>query len=194
MLAGENSGGFRFAAASRMMAAVKARTERDEVWPNMLRGPHRQGRVRRPPSSDEHRAPRASPSDGVSSEALDAAKAGDEDAFRLMLYRAVQPALLRYLRGLVGEDAEDVTSEAWVQIARDIGSFRGDLDGFRGWAATIARNRALDHLRSMRRRPVSAMSLDDLLRERPHPMTPVFAALAVGVDRRGDRAHRGPSP
>ena len=41
----------------------------------------------------------------------------DEDAFRV-LYRTVQPGLLRYLRVLVGDDAEDVASEAWLQIAR----------------------------------------------------------------------------
>src|SRR5262245_41452410 len=78
------------------------------------------------------------------------AAGGDEVAFRL-LYRAVQPGLLRYLRGLVGEDAEDVASEAWLQIARDIRGFRGDGDGFRGWAATVGRHRALDHLRHRRR-------------------------------------------
>src|SRR5262249_44640604 len=39
------------------------------------------------------------------------------------------------------------------QIARGLSGFRGDLDGFRGWAATIGRNRALDHLRQQRRRP-----------------------------------------
>ncbi|WP_416210417.1 RNA polymerase sigma factor [Frankia sp. Cr1] len=80
------------------------------------------------------------------------AQRGDEDAFR-RIYRAVQPGLLRYLRVLVGDDAEDVASEAWLQIARDLPSFRGDIDGFRGWAATIARHRALDHLRRQRRRP-----------------------------------------
>src|SRR5687768_7618159 len=78
--------------------------------------------------------------------ALPEAQHGDEDAFRV-LYRSVQPALLRYLRVLVGEDAEDVASEAWLQIARDLASFRGDVDGFRGWATTIARHRAMDHLR-----------------------------------------------
>jgi RNA polymerase sigma-70 factor (ECF subfamily) len=77
---------------------------------------------------------------------------GDEFAFRA-LYRAVQPGLLRYLRGLVGEDAEDVASEAWLQIARDIRSYRGDGGGFRSWAVTIARHRALDHLRCRQRRP-----------------------------------------
>lgn len=79
------------------------------------------------------------------------AQRGDEAAFRL-IYRTAQPGLLRYLRVLVGDDAEDVASEAWLQIARDLASFRGDFDGFRGWAATIARHRALDHLRRRTRR------------------------------------------
>jgi RNA polymerase sigma-70 factor (ECF subfamily) len=80
------------------------------------------------------------------------AAGGDESAFR-SIYRDVQPGLLRYLRGLVGEDAEDVASETWLQIARDIRTYRGDGRGFRGWAATIARHRALDHLRYRQRRP-----------------------------------------
>ncbi|MFE0426009.1 RNA polymerase sigma factor [Streptomyces sp. NPDC058953] len=82
-----------------------------------------------------------------------AAQDGDECAFR-SVYRAVHPRLLGYVRTLVGEpDAEDVTSEAWLQIARDLDRFSGDADRFRGWAARIARNRALDHIRMRGRRP-----------------------------------------
>ncbi|MFE7465157.1 RNA polymerase sigma factor [Streptomyces sp. NPDC057499] len=82
-----------------------------------------------------------------------AAQDGDEDAFRTV-YRAVQPRLLGYIRTLVGEpDAEDVASESWLQIARDLDRFSGDADRFRGWAARIARNRALDHIRMRGRRP-----------------------------------------
>ncbi|MFE7774133.1 RNA polymerase sigma factor [Streptomyces sp. NPDC057445] len=82
-----------------------------------------------------------------------AAQAGDEDAFRTV-YRAVHPRLLGYIRTLVGEpDAEDVASESWLQIARDLERFSGDADRFRGWAARIARNRALDHIRMRARRP-----------------------------------------
>ena len=88
-------------------------------------------------------------------DALAGARKGDEYGFRL-LYRALQPGILRYLRGLVGDEAEDVASEAWAQIARDLGGFSGDADGFRGWSVTIARNRALDHLRRQRRRPVAS--------------------------------------
>ena len=82
-----------------------------------------------------------------------AAQDGDETAFRTV-YRAVHPRLLGYVRTLVGDpDAEDVTSEAWLQIARDLERFSGDADRFRGWAARIARNRALDHIRMRGSRP-----------------------------------------
>ncbi|MGH3647334.1 MAG: RNA polymerase sigma factor [Micromonosporaceae bacterium] len=96
------------------------------------------------------------------SEAVAAAQAGSEESFRA-LYRAVQPALLRYLRTLVGQDAEDVASEAWLQIARDIRTFRGDFDDFRAWTATVARNRAMDHVRKVRRRPADPVPHDELL-------------------------------
>lgn len=96
------------------------------------------------------------------SAAVRAARGGDEAAFRY-LYREVQPGLLRYLRGLVGEDAEDVASETWLQIARDMRSFRDEGAGFRGWAATIGRHRALDHLRSGQRRPVADVPVETLV-------------------------------
>jgi len=84
-----------------------------------------------------------------------AAQHGDETAFRTV-YRTVHPRLLGYVRTLVGDpDAEDVTSEAWLQIARDLERFAGDADRFRGWAARIARNRALDHIRMRGRRPAT---------------------------------------
>lgn len=84
-----------------------------------------------------------------------AAQDGDETAFRTV-YRAVHPRLLAYIRTLVGEpDAEDVASEAWLQIARDLERFSGDADRFRGWTARIARNRALDHIRMRGRRPAA---------------------------------------
>lgn len=93
------------------------------------------------------------PDDGRLTVAVQAAQDGDEAAFRLV-YRAIQPRLLGYVRTLVGEaDAEDVASEAWLQITRDLPRFSGDADRFRGWTARIARNRALDHIRMRGRRP-----------------------------------------
>ncbi|NYE36509.1 RNA polymerase sigma-70 factor (ECF subfamily) [Nocardioides cavernae] len=96
-------------------------------------------------------------------DAVEAMQGGDESAFRLV-YRHVQPPLLRYLTVLVGPtDAEDVASEAWAQAFRDLDRFSGDADGFRGWITTIGRNRALDHLRHHRRRPVSPEPVDELV-------------------------------
>ncbi|MFD8736476.1 RNA polymerase sigma factor [Streptomyces sp. NPDC059618] len=92
------------------------------------------------------------PYDAELGAAVARAQEGDEVAFAAA-YRIVQPGLLGYLRGIVGDDAEDVASDAWLEIARDLGRFRGDGAGFRGWTATIARHRALDHLRRLRVRP-----------------------------------------
>jgi len=94
--------------------------------------------------------------------ALLSAQRGDDAAFRV-LYRDVQPRLVRYLRGLVGDDAEDVASETWLQASRDLARFRGDLDAFRGWVTTIGRHRALDHLRRQRRQPQIGGQFDELL-------------------------------
>ncbi|WP_119731718.1 RNA polymerase sigma factor [Thermomonospora amylolytica] len=99
-------------------------------------------------------------------EALQAALKGDELAFRAV-YRDVHPRLLRYLRALVGADADDVASDAWLQIARDLGAFRGDYDRFRGWTTRIARNRAIDHLRKAGRRPGVSLPVEDL----PEPVS-----------------------
>jgi RNA polymerase sigma-70 factor, ECF subfamily len=110
------------------------------------------------------------------------AQRGDEDSFRA-IYRAVQPGLLRYLRVLVDDDAEDVASETWLHIARDLKSFRGDSDGFRGWAATIARHRALDHLRRQRRRPGLSVPIEQLV-DRPGDDDTAGSALdALSTDR-----------
>ncbi len=90
--------------------------------------------------------------EGALDEAVRRMCAGDPDAFRIV-YRAVQPPLLRYLEVLVGrEEAEDVASETWGQAVRDLDRFRGDADGFRGWITTIGRHRGLDLLRQRSRR------------------------------------------
>ncbi|MFF0010460.1 RNA polymerase sigma factor [Streptomyces sp. NPDC005374] len=106
--------------------------------------------------------------DGELGAAVARAQEGDEAAFAVA-YRLVQPGLLGYLRGLVGDDAEDVASDAWLEIARDLGRFRGDGAGFRGWSATIARHRALDHLRRQKVRPrATALERDMLDLPGPH--------------------------
>src|SRR5580704_4044724 len=93
--------------------------------------------------------------------AVGRAQEGDGEAFRL-LYRDIQPRLLRYLHAIAAQDAEDIASETWLQVTRDLPGFSGSYDGFRGWVATIARHRALDHLRKTTRRPALPVPAEDL--------------------------------
>ncbi|MFI5837663.1 RNA polymerase sigma factor [Micromonospora sp. NPDC051300] len=116
---------------------------------------------------------------GELNEAVAAAQAGDEEAFRF-LYRSLQPALLRYLTALVGGDAEDVASETWLQISRDLPSFTGGE--FRAWSVTIARNRAMDHLRRQRRRPVVPVPVQALTDLAADSDTADHAGEAIGTE------------
>ena len=88
-------------------------------------------------------------------ETLAHAKAGDDAAFTL-LFRDVQPALLRYLR-LIAPDAEDVAGDTWLQVVGGLRRFRGEEQEFRAWLFTIARHRAADSGRSRARRPAVAL-------------------------------------
>jgi RNA polymerase sigma-70 factor, ECF subfamily len=84
--------------------------------------------------------------------AVSAACSGDETAF-VVLFREIEPRLLRYLRTLCGADAEDIAAETWVQVTRGMGRFSGDAEGFRGWVFTIAYARMVDTWRASNRRP-----------------------------------------
>ncbi|MEU7379118.1 MULTISPECIES: RNA polymerase sigma factor [unclassified Streptomyces] len=132
---------------------------------------------------------RAQAYDGELGAAVARAQEGDEESFAVA-YRLVQPGLLGYLRGLVGDDAEDVASEAWLEIARDLGRFRGDGAGFRGWTATIARHRALDHLRRKRVRPRGTTLEQDVL-ELPGPHSTHDQALEAMTTERALDLVRG---
>jgi RNA polymerase sigma-70 factor, ECF subfamily len=88
--------------------------------------------------------------------ALARAQSGDEAGF-LELWRQLQPRLLRYLRVLNCDDAEDVASETWLQVVRDLPSFAGGEEDFRRWLFTVGRNRAIDDARARKRRPTIPM-------------------------------------
>lgn len=94
-------------------------------------------------------------------EAVAEARQGDAAAFAV-LYSSLAPAQLRHARGLVGQDGEDVVSEAWLQIARDIRRFQGGEPEFRAWSTRIVRNRAFDQLRCAARHPAQAIPVADL--------------------------------
>jgi RNA polymerase sigma-70 factor (ECF subfamily) len=87
---------------------------------------------------------------GVLDDALARASTGDEAGF-LLLWRALQPPLLRFLRVLGCEDPDDVASETWLQVVRDLHTFSGGGVDFRRWLFTIGRHRAIDAARSRNR-------------------------------------------
>jgi RNA polymerase sigma-70 factor, ECF subfamily len=90
---------------------------------------------------------------------LAAAQAGSEAAYS-QLWRDGNPALLRYLRVIAPEAAEDVAAETWVQVVRGLTGFRGDEQAWRAWLFTTSRRRAIDEGRRRSRRP--AMPLSDV--------------------------------
>jgi len=85
---------------------------------------------------------------------LAAASAGDPQAFA-QLWRSSHPILIRYLKVLCGDAAEDIASETWLKAMAALNTFDGNEQGFRGWLIVIARNHARDLSRRAARRPES---------------------------------------
>lgn len=94
-------------------------------------------------------------------EALTLARAGDEVGYRC-LWRCYQPQLLRFLYVLVGPEAEDVASETWLQMVRDLRRFRGGVESFGPWLFGIGRHRAIDVQRARARRRSTPWPLEHL--------------------------------
>jgi RNA polymerase sigma-70 factor (ECF subfamily) len=83
---------------------------------------------------------------------IERARGGDTRAFE-DLARREERALYRHALRIVGttSDAEDIVQDALFSAWRSIASFQGL--SFRAWLFRIATNRALDQLRSRKRRP-----------------------------------------
>jgi RNA polymerase sigma-70 factor (ECF subfamily) len=106
---------------------------------------------------------------------LDAAAGGDEAAFAI-LWRDLQPGLLRYLDAFAPGAAEDLASETWLRIVQGLGHFTGDERAFRGWVFTVARHRAVDRWRRRARRRDELVPADALA-GLPAPDDPAGAAV-----------------
>jgi RNA polymerase sigma-70 factor (ECF subfamily) len=77
-------------------------------------------------------------------------------------YQALGPRVLSYLRGLVPYDeAEDVLQRVFVEVWRSRERFDPDRS-LEAWVFTIARRRAIDHLRRPRHRTVPIDLVRDL--------------------------------
>jgi RNA polymerase sigma-70 factor, ECF subfamily len=76
-------------------------------------------------------------------------QAGDERAFAQLL-AAFGERTLRYLQGIVGDDAEDVYQEVWLTVFRSVSGL-SNPGAFRTWLFQTTRHRALDYLRRRKR-------------------------------------------
>ena len=106
---------------------------------------------------------------------LAAAQGGSEVAFA-RLWRDANPALLRYLRFIAADGADDAAAETWVQVVRGLAKFRGDEMAWRSWLFTTARRRAIDAVRRGARRPQTPLA--DLPASH-HPVAPDPAEVAL---------------
>ena len=79
---------------------------------------------------------------------------GEADGAFSVLWRDANPALLRYLRVIAPDAADDIAADTWVHVIRGLAAFRGDETAWRAWLFTTARRRAIDEGRRRARRPV----------------------------------------
>jgi RNA polymerase sigma-70 factor, ECF subfamily len=80
------------------------------------------------------------------------AQRGSETAFA-ELWHDGNPVLLRYLRVIAPDAAEDIAAETWVQVVRGLAGFRGNEQNWRAWLFTTARRRLIDQVRLRKRHP-----------------------------------------
>lgn len=85
-------------------------------------------------------------------EILTAAQAGGEWAWS-RLYGDLAGPIRGYLTARGAREPDDLVGEVFIHLARGVGSFEGDYQGFRSWAFTIAHHRVIDERRSIGRRP-----------------------------------------
>ena len=116
-------------------------------------------------------------------EVLAAAQEGAEWAWT-ELYNSIAPQLAGYARAKGAKEPEEIVSDVFHDIARNIGGFSGSESNFRSWVFGIGYNRIVDQWRKQQRRRRDAwfksrdvasaeqVALDDSLEG------PVFAALA----------------
>ncbi len=92
---------------------------------------------------------------------LMAAKAGAEWAW-VAVYRDLAGSVKGYfiVRGAL--EPEDLASETFLQVARDVQSFKGDEKGFRAWVFVIAHRRLVDSWRAAGKRPQSIALVESM--------------------------------
>ena len=91
------------------------------------------------------------------------AQRGDERAFSLIL-RAYETPVFNYVLRLVGGDralAEDLTQEVFLRVYQGLPKF-SQRSKFTTWLFQVTKNRVLDELRAVERRPRALVAIDDI--------------------------------
>ena len=109
------------------------------------------------------------------------ARAGDLDAYEVLVAQYTAPAHRAAVLLGAGADADDVVQEALVKAYRQLSRFRGE-SGFRPWLLAIVANETRNLHRSRRRR--DGLVLRAAAREDPAPVSPDPADSAVAIERR----------
>ena len=97
------------------------------------------------------------------SDVLAAARTGADWAWA-EIYHDLAPVVLGYFRAHGAGEAEDLTSEVFVSMVRNLGSFEGAEEQFRSWVFVIVHRRLQDERRSRARRPVDPVPTERLER------------------------------
>jgi RNA polymerase sigma-70 factor (ECF subfamily) len=108
---------------------------------------------------------------------LAAAQAGAEWAFTL-LYRDLNPRLLRYLGAQSPSIAEDIAADTWLAAARRLTAFEGSEVDFRAWLFTIAYRQLVQHWRKAARRRTDPVGPESFP-ERAAPDDPEAAGVSA---------------
>ena len=89
------------------------------------------------------------------------AQRGDERAFSLIV-RAYQVPVFNYVLRLVGDRslAEDLTQEVFLRVFQGLPKF-SLRSKFTTWLFQVTKNRVLDELRAVERRPRAVVDIDD---------------------------------
>jgi RNA polymerase sigma-70 factor (ECF subfamily) len=91
------------------------------------------------------------------------AQRGDERAFSIIV-RAYQVPVYNYVLRLVGGDralAEDLTQEVFLRVYQGLPRF-SLRSKFTTWLFQVTKNRVLDELRAVERRPRAVVTIDDV--------------------------------
>ena len=114
--------------------------------------------------------------------------------------RAYERPVYNYVLRLVGDRAvaEDLTQEVFLRVYQGLPGF-SLRSSFTTWLFQVTKNRVLDELRALERRPRSVVNIDDCPRNSkrstpPFERTETIQAVWCAVGAAQRRSEDGPAP